>query len=108
MSYYAMYNSLTALLYKAGIKCENHQGSIMLLKYVFRKDGLHNVIAEAKKDRIDSQYYVRQDDVTSDAAKRMITEAEDFSVQIRIVMDGLNADAIRDKKEKLKSIGGIR
>ena len=28
MSYYAMYNSLLALLYKTGIKCENHSAAI--------------------------------------------------------------------------------
>ncbi len=35
MSYYVMYNSLTALLYKTGIKCENHAGSIILFKKLF-------------------------------------------------------------------------
>ena len=31
MSYYAMYNSLIAFLFKIGIKSENHSGSILLL-----------------------------------------------------------------------------
>jgi len=35
MSYYAMYNSLTALLFKAGIKCENHSASIFFIKKLF-------------------------------------------------------------------------
>ena len=30
MSYYAMYNSLLSLLFKTGIKCENHTASILL------------------------------------------------------------------------------
>ena len=32
LSYYSMYNMLTALLFKTGIKCENHNGSIIILK----------------------------------------------------------------------------
>jgi len=32
MSYYAMYNSLTSLFFKIGIKCENHSGSILIFK----------------------------------------------------------------------------
>ena len=35
MSYYAMYNLLIALLFRVGIKCENHSGSILLLKLLF-------------------------------------------------------------------------
>lgn len=32
MAYYSMYNMLTALLYFAGIRCENHSASIIILK----------------------------------------------------------------------------
>ena len=38
MAYYSMYNMVMALLYKAGIKCENHSGSIILLKKLFEID----------------------------------------------------------------------
>ena len=41
MSYYAMYNLLIALLFKIGIKCENHGGSILLLKLLFDKSTLY-------------------------------------------------------------------
>jgi len=37
MSYYAMYNSLTALLFRLGIKSENHSGSILLLNLLLDK-----------------------------------------------------------------------
>ena len=40
MSYYAMYNSLTALLRLSGIKCENHAGCIRLLEEVFKQKEL--------------------------------------------------------------------
>jgi len=38
MSYYAMYNLLLAFLFRVGIKCENHGGSILLLKLLFAED----------------------------------------------------------------------
>ena len=50
MSYYAMYNLLLALLFRAGIKCENHGGSILLLKLVFGKDDLYKLISDAKRN----------------------------------------------------------
>lgn len=36
MAYYTMYESITALLFKVGIKCENHSASILLLKQLFK------------------------------------------------------------------------
>ena len=38
IAYYSMYNMLTALLFKIGIKCENHTGAIILLKDLFGID----------------------------------------------------------------------
>ncbi len=36
MSYYTMYNILISLLYKVGIKSENHLGSILILRGLTR------------------------------------------------------------------------
>src|SRR3989344_5254194 len=56
LAYYSMYHSLTALLFKIGIKSENHTASIILLKELV---GLsNNDILNAKKERVDKQYYV--------------------------------------------------
>ena len=55
MAYYSMYNSLLSLLFYVGIKCENHSGSIILLKEVFEIDNSN--IGFAKKERVDKQYY---------------------------------------------------
>ena len=57
MAYYGMYHSLLALLFKCGIKCENHAASILLLKEVFNENNLVKEISFAKKERIDKQYY---------------------------------------------------
>ena len=56
LSYYAMYHCLLALLFRVGIKCENHAASIILLKSVFGID--NQEIFKAKADRVDKQYYV--------------------------------------------------
>ena len=52
MSYYVMYNSLTALLFKTGVKCENHAASILLLKKLFDRADLFKAISFAKEERI--------------------------------------------------------
>lgn len=54
LSYYAMYHSLLAALFRIGIKCENHIGSIILLKEVFSID--NKIILKAKEERVDQQY----------------------------------------------------
>lgn len=54
-SYYAMYNQLLALLFRVGIKCENHGGSILLLKLLFGEDELYKLISDAKKERTEKQ-----------------------------------------------------
>ena len=80
MSYYARYNLLLALLFKAGIKCENHSGSILLLKLLFEKSELYKIISDAKKERIDKQYYVitEKDEITGNIAEELLTDAEGF------------------------------
>lgn len=55
-AYYSMYNMIMALFFKAGIKCENHAGSIILLKELFLFD--NSKIEFAKKERVNKQYYV--------------------------------------------------
>lgn len=54
LAYYSMYHLLTALLFKIGIKSENHSASIILLKNLFNHD--NKEIFDAKKERIDKQY----------------------------------------------------
>lgn len=53
--YYTMYHCLTALLFRVGTKSENHTGSIILLEKIFRVD--NSKINDAKKEKIDKQYY---------------------------------------------------
>lgn len=102
MSYYAMYNSLTALLFKVGIKCENHAASILLLKELFNKKELFKIISFAKEERIDKQYYVTSKDnvlLTKDSAEDMLKKAEEFIVQIKLFIKNLNVIKIEELRK---------
>jgi uncharacterized protein (UPF0332 family) len=88
MSYYAMYNSLTALFFRVGIKSENHSASIILLEELFHRTDLYKTISFAKKERIDKQYYV---DFTlkKQSAKDLLGKAEDFLIQIKLIIKNI-------------------
>ncbi|MEK6823627.1 MAG: HEPN domain-containing protein [Nanoarchaeota archaeon] len=49
-AYYSIYNTITSLFYKCGIKCENHSGAVILMKELFCLDQLHTIFSEFKKD----------------------------------------------------------
>ncbi len=96
-AYYAMYNCLLALLYKAGIKSENHSASIVLLKELFRTRELYGLISSAKRNRIDKQYYVESEqkqNATRDSCVRMIAKTEDFMIGARLLIDRTGKDDI--------------
>src|SRR3989338_737144 len=99
MSYYAMYNILRALLFKTGIKCENHAGSIVLLKKLFGKLELFKIISFAKEERIDKQYYVTSAKnfvLTKESAKDMIEKSEDFLVKMKLIISELKNEEIEE------------
>lgn len=108
MSYYAMYNLVVALLFRIGIKCENHSGSILLLKLLLEKNDLFKLISDAKKERIDKQYYVttEKDEIINEAAQELLNNAEDFSVKMKLIIKNLNNEHIDEVREKFGSLTG--
>ncbi len=103
MAYYGMYHSLLALLFKCGIKSENHTASIILLKELFNEDKLAKEIEFGKKERIDKQYYV-DFKLTKLDCKEMINKTEDFILEIKIIMKNLNNEKISIIRNKLENI----
>ncbi len=103
MSYYTMYNSLTALLFKVGVKCENHSGSIILFKNLFGRIDLHKTIKFAKKERIDKQYYV-DFILTKTSAVDLLKKAEDFLVKMKLIIKNIRNEDIIKSQEKLRNI----
>ncbi|OYT37793.1 DNA-binding protein [Candidatus Pacearchaeota archaeon ex4484_31] len=101
MAYYSMYYSLLALLFRVGIKSENHTVSIILLKELFGLD--NSEILEAKEERIDKQYYV-DFKIAEEDVKQMIRAAEHFNAEVFDYMEKLNAENIRKIRDKFKKI----
>jgi uncharacterized protein (UPF0332 family) len=97
-TYYAMYNSLLALLFKTGIKSENHTGSILILNEIFGEQDLSNIILEAKEERIDQQYYIdstKNKELTKDFAEKSISITENFLIKIKIIIESLSNEDIK-------------
>lgn len=105
LTYYSMYHMLTALLFKVGIKCENHTASIILLKELF--DIENSDIESAKKERIDKQYYTDFEVVKEDVLEA-IQDAEDFNYGMHGFISRLNNETIDSYREKFKEILCLR
>ena len=99
--YYSMYHMLTALLFKVGIKCENHSASIIMLDAIFGID--NKDIFSAKKERIDKQYYtdftIAKDDLMDD-----IHIAEEFNRILLDFISRLDNEKIRYYRDVFESI----
>lgn len=106
LSYYAMYNSLIALLFDVGIKSENHNASILLLKLLFNEINLYEIIHIAKKERIDKQYYVSSDNDESlkKIAKKLIEDSEEFIFELKTIIRELNDERKQKIIKELKEI----
>ena len=103
MSYYTMYNSLTALLFKVGIKCENHAGSIIIFRKLFGGPDLHKTIFSAKKERVDKQYYVDLA-LTRDSAQDLLKKAEGFLLEMKLMIKSVSnkdVERVRSKFNRL-------
>jgi len=101
-AYYGMYNSLLSLLFKIGIKSENHSASIILFDKLFANKDLVKIISWAKGERIDKQYYVETQQivkVTKESCNEMILKAEDFLVKMKLLINELNNEKISSTKD---------
>ena len=99
--YYSMYHCLIALMFRAGIKCENHTAAIIILKDVFGLDSRD--IRKAKKDRVDKQYYVNFR-ITEEEVKETMALAEDFIAGLMDFIERLGEQDIRDYRERFLAL----
>ena len=101
-----MYHGLLALLFKCGIKCENHSGSILILKELFKKGNLAEEISFGKKERIDKQYYT-DFKLTKTDSEEMVHKSERFIIEIKNIIKHLSqADAISYMEELKNALVG--
>jgi len=101
LSYYSMYHCLIALLFRVGIKSENHTGSIILLKEIFDLDNVK--LLKAKSDRIDKQYYV-DFNVSKLETENAIKIAEEFISELMQFTALLTEDKINNYNKKVVGI----
>lgn len=101
MAYYSMYYSLLALLFKVGIKSENHTASIILLKELFGLD--NSEMLKAKKERVDKQYYV-DFKVTESDVKDLVRMAERFNARIFDFLEKMSSSEIERVREEFREI----
>lgn len=96
--YFSMYNISLALLFKCGIKSENHTGTILLLKELL--DVENEDLVKAKEERIDKQYGV-EFQATKNEVIAGIKLAENFNAKIQEKIDKLKDTDIAKIREKL-------
>lgn len=101
LAYYSMYYILTALLYKVGIKCENHAAAIILLKELFKKD--NKDISFAKSERVDKQYYI-DFTITEEEVKSLITIAKEFNGIMYDFIEQLTSEQCTEYKNELRKV----
>lgn len=101
MAYYSMYYSLLSLLFKCGIKSENHTVSIILLKELFNID--NKKIAFAKKERVDKQYYV-DFTITKAEVTDMIKDAESFVSVLFDFAERMKNDDVNSARRRLSGL----
>jgi uncharacterized protein (UPF0332 family) len=97
LTYYSMYHCLLAILFRIGIKCENHVAAIILLKEIFEID--NTKISKAKSERIDKQYYV-DFEVNRQEAFNSIKITEEFITEMSNVIAMLNEKKIKEYHKK--------
>jgi uncharacterized protein (UPF0332 family) len=101
LSYFSMYNSLLALLFSCGIKSENHNASIFLLKEIFDID--NSEIKTAKVERKDKQYYPSFS-TNEKEVSNAIKISEKFNSEIEDFIEKLTSDKIKGYHIKFKSL----
>jgi uncharacterized protein (UPF0332 family) len=101
LTYYSMYYSSLALLYKCGIKSENHTGTILLIRELFDIDS--KMLEQAKKERVDKQYYVDFKATEKDVIQG-IAIAEEFNSIIKQKIDTIKNAQIIEYHTKAKKI----
>tara|TARA_Y100000296_G_C5061904_1_gene200314 strand:+ start:250 stop:699 length:450 start_codon:yes stop_codon:yes gene_type:complete len=97
-SYYACYNAFYSLLMKTGIKCEIHDCTLELMKLFDFDDSDIIFLKNLKKDRIDTQYYLKKITFNKEA------DVKKFIFKCKLTLGNLNSHKIEEIRNKIKVI----
>ena len=100
MSYYSMYHITLALLFKVGIKCENHTGVIVLLDEFFQEKELSKKLKFAKKERVDKQYYADHKTLAQES-ENMLELSKIYTTKIKSLIENITNNKAQEIKNKL-------
>ena len=105
VAYYARYHILTALLFKVGVECKNHNCSLKISEYLF--DNLitseqFNEIKEAKNQRINLQYYTDRT-VEKEEFEHNLNTVDIFVDNLQKIVESITREDIEKIKKKIKS-----
>ena len=106
-AYYSIYNTVMSLFFKCGIKCENHSGSVCLIKDIFELNELYFIFSEFKKDRIDNQYYITSIDsepINKLKCSERILTAQKFNLNLRSHINQLTLQQINEFRKKIEKL----
>jgi len=99
--YYAAYYSLYAFLQRIGIKSENHDCSINLVKKLMNNEFVGN-IDRLKKERIDAQYYLeigKKEDMLN-----FYNIAKEFYLKFKNIIVNISDDDILKYRIKIDTL----
>lgn len=105
LAYYSTYNLLLSLLFKIGIKSENHSASIILLKKIFDID--NGFISFAKKERIRTQYYLDFNVIKKDVTE-LIKQVEEFNGNLLDFISKLTNEKIDFYRNKFINVTELK
>lgn len=101
--YYIEYFSVYSVLMKLGIKCEIHDCTMELIKFLEKeeimKKGIAKTLKKDKELRIDNQYYLKNRPVNID-----FDNLGEFMISIKRTLVQLNRDKIEEVREKIINI----
>ncbi len=100
LSYFSLYYSILGILFKIGIKSENHSASILLLKEVFEID---NQFALKLKEKRVGTYYP-DFEIERKSLEQTIKETEDFNSFIFNFVSKLDSGKINFYRSKFNEL----
>lgn len=99
--YYIEYFAVYSVLMKIGIKCEIHDCTIALIKFLESEEiiekGISQILEKDKELRIDNQYYLKNKPVNIDFEK-----LSGFILLVNSSLGKLNTEKIKELRAKIK------